>query len=65
MVILNKYDLSFLTPFYSFVEKDLFTVFSTFYVDQLEKIRRYHWNERLKISKIAKFESDTSLANED
>ena len=38
----------------------LFTVFSTFYVDQLGKIRRYHWKERLKISEIVKFESDTS-----
>ena len=33
--------------------------------DKLGKIRRHHWNERLNISKIAKFESDTSPANED
>ena len=31
---------------------DLFTVFSTFEMDN------YHWKERLKISKIAKLESD-------
>ena len=41
------------------------TVFSTFDMDKLEKIRRHHWKERLKINKIAKFESDTSLASED
>ena len=35
----------------------LFTVFSSFYVDKLGN----HWKERLKISKIVKFESDTSL----
>ena len=31
---------------------DLFTVFSTFYMDQLGKIRRHHWKGRLKISKM-------------
>jgi len=36
------------------------TVFSTLQMDQLGKIRRHHWKERLKISKIAQFESDTS-----
>ena len=30
-------------------------VFSTFDIDQLAKFRRHHWNERLKINKIAKF----------
>ena len=30
----------------------------------LRKIRRHHWKKRLKISKNAKFESDTSLASE-
>ena len=34
-------------------------VFSTFYMDQLGEIRRRHWKERLNISKIAKFESDS------
>ena len=43
----------------------LFTVFFTFYVDQLGKIRRQQWKEPLKSSKIVTFESDTSLASED
>ena len=34
-------------------------------MDQLGKIRRQHRKERLKISKTAKFESDTSLASKD
>ena len=33
-------------------------------MDQFGKIRRHHWKERLKISNIAKFESDTSLSSE-
>ena len=37
---------------------DLFTVFSTFDIDKLGKIHQHHWKEHLKISKIAKFESD-------
>ena len=41
------------------------SVFSTFDLDQLGKIRRLHWNERLKISKIAKSESETSYMRED
>ena len=41
------------------------SVFSTFDMDQSGKIRRLHWNERLKISEIAKSESDTSYASED
>ena len=40
-------------------------VFSTFDMDQLGQIRRHHWKERLKISKTAIFESDSSQANED
>jgi len=32
---------------------------------QLAKIRRHYWKERLEISKITKFESDTSLEGED
>ena len=38
------------------------TVFSTFNLDKLGKI---HWKERLKISKITKFESDLFKTNED
>ena len=34
-------------------------------MDQLGKIRRHHWKERLNISNNAKFESDTSQAIED
>ena len=41
------------------------SVFSTFDMDQSGKIRRLHWNERLKISEIAKSESDASYASED
>ena len=29
-------------------------------MDKLGKIRRHHWKERVKIIKLAKFESDTS-----
>ena len=36
------------------------SVFSTFVMDQSGKICLQHWKERLKISKIAKFKSDTS-----
>ena len=42
----------------------LLYLFSTFFMDQFGKIRRHHWKERLKISNIAKFESDTSLSSE-
>ena len=35
---------------------DPLTVVSIFNMDQLGKIRRDHWKERVKISKIAKFE---------
>ena len=34
-------------------------------MDQLGKIRRHHWKERLNISNNAKSESDTSQAIED
>ena len=39
---------------------DLSTVFSTFDMDKLGKIRQHHWKERLDIGKTAKFESDSS-----
>ena len=39
--------------------------FSTFDMYKLGKIRRHHWKERLKISIIAKFESDLLKTNED
>ena len=39
---------------------DLSTVFSTFDMDKLGKIRQHHWKERLDIGKTTKFESDTS-----
>ena len=39
-------------------------VFSTFDMDKLGKIRRHHWKERIKISKIAKFQSDLLKTNE-
>ena len=40
-------------------------VSSTFDMDQSMKIRRHHWKEYLKISKIAKFQSDLLKINED
>ena len=40
------------------------TFFSTFDVDKLGKILRRHWNERHKISKVAKFENDVLRTNE-
>ena len=47
-------------------ERELSTVFfSTFDVDKLGKIRRYHWKKSLKISKIAKFESDLLKTNDE
>ena len=39
--------------------------FSTFDVDKLGKIRRYHWKKSLKISEIAKFESDLLKTNDE
>ena len=33
-------------------------------MEQLVKIRRHHWKERLRISKIAKFENDFLKTNE-
>ena len=40
---------SFYWPFYGF---------SIFDIDKFGKICQHHWKEHLKISKIAKFESD-------
>ena len=34
-------------------------------MDKLRNIRRYHWNERLKFTKIAKFKSNLLKTNED
>ena len=39
--------------------------FSTFDGDKLGKIRRYYWKESLKISEIAKFESDLLKTNDE
>ena len=39
--------------------------FSTFDKDQLANIHRHCWKERVKISKLAKFESDISEASKD
>ena len=39
--------------------------FSTFDVDKLGKIRRYHWKQSIKISEIAKFESDLLKTNDE
>ena len=39
---------------------DLFTVFSTFDINKLGKIGLHHWKDCLNISKIAKFDMDTS-----
>ena len=39
--------------------------FSTFDMDKLGTNRRHHWKKLLKISKIAKFESDLLKINED
>ena len=38
--------------------------FSTFEMDQSRKIHQHHWIERLKIHKIAKFQSDLLKTNE-
>ena len=34
-------------------------------MDKLGKIRRYHWKKSLKISEIAKFESDLLKTNDE
>ena len=39
--------------------------FLTFGMDRLGKIPRHQWKERLKISKLAKIESDSSYASKD
>ena len=44
--------------FYSFM--DIFTVFSTFDMDKLGKICQCYWKKCLNISKITKYESDTT-----
>ena len=44
---------------------DLSTVFFQLLTWQVGKIRRHHWKELLKISKIAKFECDLLKTNED
>ena len=41
------------------------TVFKTSDMDQLAKIHRYHWKERLKINKAANFECYMLKTNED
>ena len=43
----------------------LFTVFSTFDMDNFRKICRHHSKECLTISKITKFEHDLLKTNED
>ena len=40
------------------------TVFSTFDVDKLGKIQGHHWKKHLKISELAKFESDNYVLGE-
>lgn len=40
-------------------------LFFNFYWDQLAKIRQYHWKERPKMSKVAKFKNDLLKANKD
>ena len=42
-----------------------FFFFSTFDEGKLGEIRRHQWKERLKISKIAKFESELLKTNKD
>ena len=39
--------------------------FSTFDMGKLGKIRRHHWKDRFKMSKIVKFESDLLTTIED
>ena len=43
---------------------ELSTIFLTFHWDQLGNIRQRGWIERLKISKVDKFESDLLKTNE-
>ena len=40
------------------------TVFSTFDMDKLVKIQGHHWKKHLKISELAKFESDNYVLGE-
>ena len=46
-VVLLKPSLYPELVFFFFSKIDFFTVFSTFDMDKLEKIRRNHWKERL------------------
>ena len=43
---------------------ELSTIFLTFHWDQLGNIRQRGWIERLKVSKVDKFESDLLKTNE-
>ena len=47
-----------------FKQKTLPRFFSTFDKDQLANIHRYYWKEHLKITKLAKFESDMYVRSE-
>ena len=40
------------------------TVFSTFDMDKVVKIQGHHWKKHLKISELAKFESDNYVLGE-
>ena len=42
----------------------IFRPFHGFDLDQLAKIHRHRWKERLKINKFSKFESDMFKTNE-
>ena len=52
-------------PFQGFLFFLFFFFFSTFDEGKLGEIRRHQWKERLKISKIAKFESELLKTNKD
>ena len=52
-VVLLKPSLYPELVFFFFSKIVLFTVISTFYMDQKEIIRRNQWKERISISKIA------------
>ena len=61
IVISSKFIIMFLTNHYN----RPFHGFSTVDWDQLAKIRQHGWKERLKFSKVAKFESDLFKSNEE
>ena len=48
-----------------FESRPFHVFFPTFDMDKFGKIRWHHWKDRLKMRKIAKFESDSLNANED